>query len=134
MYVLQTYKIPNIFLKTNFRWGSAHSSIACAHFPPLRLGASTQRIDLYCAYLLTYFNYFRSSSSKAWKKLDLKKLDRNNLSDQWLTQRSVPRTGRATVRCAMTQRAILPVTLATLTRDKGRASKSRDFVAGVTTV
>jgi len=40
-------------------------------------------------------------------------------------------TSLATVRRAMTQRATRPVTLATLTC---RASKSRDFVAGVTLV
>jgi len=44
-------------------------------------------------------------------------------------ERSIPKTSRATVRRDMTQRAIYPVTLATLTRDK-----SRDFLAGVTSV
>ena len=47
-----------------------------------------------------------------------------------IEQRSIPKTSRATVRRAMTQRATRSVTLATLTRDP----LPRDFVGGVTSV
>jgi len=48
-----------------------------------------------------------------------------------IEQRSVPKTSRATVRRAMTQRATRPVTLATLTRDPLSRVKSRATLSQV---
>ena len=68
------------------------------------------------------------------RDFDARERDSDARQSHRIKQRSIPKTSRAIVRRAMMQRATRPVTLATLTRDPCRASKSLDFVEGVTSV